>query len=145
MNRGKSQILKAVLLGAFVTVAFTACGQAPEKVFSRTASPDASMEAVWMRCRNPADPSVSALTGAVFTQAGKGCRDVETLGIASFTVTNAPDVDDPGAVIAWVADKVVYDIAGEREITARQANGNAALDLIQIKGNFEGADIMDDD
>lgn len=144
MNMGKSQVLKAVMVGTSMVLAFTACSKAPEKVFSRVASPDGQLEAVLMRCRNADAPSTSALTGAVFTAAGKGCGDVAKVAISSFSVTNAADISDPGATVAWRGGKAIYDVGGDREVLGRQANGKASVDLIQIRGDFEGADIMDE-
>lgn len=119
------------------------CTGAGERVYERALSPDGTKEAVLMRCRDAADPSISHLTGAVFARKGQGCDEVAREGLASFSVTNAATVEDPGATMQWQDQQVIFDIAGDRAVMTRQAKGGAALDMIQLKGDFEGADILD--
>ena len=140
MNKFASVMLVAGLSGAMLA----SCGSASEKVLERAASPDGKLEAVLMNCKDPANASTTLLTGAVFDTKGKSCGDVSTEGLASFVVSNAPDQEGAGASIRWDGEQAVFDVEGERTLVRRQASGGVALDMIVLKGNFEGADIDQD-
>ena len=109
-------------------------------VFERVASADETKEAVVMVCASEADAKQRELVGAVFAKAGQGCGDVAQ-SLAHFTASLPLDVDAPGASVVWVGEQAVFDIEGEPVIKARSASGGAAVDLIQLKGGFEGADL----
>ena len=140
MNKFASVILVAGLSGGLLA----SCGSASEKVLERAASPDGKLEAVLMNCKDPANPSTTLLTGAVFDTKGKNCGDVTTGGLASFVVSNAPDQEGAGASVSWDGQQAVFDVEGDRTLVRRQASGGVALDMIVLKGDFEGADIDQD-
>lgn len=140
MKKFASAMLVASLSGGLLA----SCGSASEKVLERAASPDGKLEAVLMNCKDPANPTTTLLTGAVFNTKGKSCGDVGKDGLASFVVSNAPDQEGAGASVSWDGQKALFDVDGERTLVRRQASGGVALDLIVLKGNFEGADIDQD-
>ncbi len=128
---GKSAFAGAVL------VAVSACGgQSGGKVYERVASADGALEAVLMLCPMASDGNVLMLTGAVFDTKGEGCQDFRTKALAGFQTSRA---------VVWQDGKAVYELDGDRTVVGRFAQGEAPLDLIQLQGNFEGADIPNED
>ena len=136
---------KAAFAGA-VLVAVSACGgQSGGKVYERVASADGALEAVLMLCPMASDGNVLMLTGAVFDTKGEGCKDFRTKALAGFQTSRAMEGDDPAASVVWQDGKAVYELDGDRTVVGRFAQGEAPLDLIQLQGNFEGADIPNED
>lgn len=141
-------MLKSVggtVFAAAAVMVLAGCGRVDSKVHERVASPDGSKEAVVMTCPQASDPAVPMLVGAVFDTKGQGCKDTTVDGLSYFIATMAPDVQAPGATVVWEGDKAIFDIDGERYVFSRGAKSNVALDMIQLKGSFDGADIVDVD
>ena len=134
---------KVLMIVAGAAIALGGCARVKEEVVERLASQDGSKEAVVMICPQASDPSVPVLVGTVFGRKGLGCKDATVEGLSYFIASSAPDVDGAGAKVSWEGDKAIFDVEGERYIYSRGAKSNAALDLIQLKGSFDGADIKD--
>lgn len=133
------------VLAAAAVMVLAGCARVDSKVHERVASPDGSKEAVVMTCPQASDPAVPVLVGAIFDTKGMGCKDATVDGLSYFIATMAPDVDGAATKVVWDGDKAVFDIEGDRYVYSRGAKSNAALDLIQLKGSFDGADIADED
>lgn len=129
------------------TLALMACSEAAERLLDEVVSPDGRMTAVLMRCPDPANRAVSHLHGAVYAMQDKAdfdCARIAIDPVASFAVSNTPEPDEPPSRVFWQDGHAVFEIGGERNLIHRQARSNASLELIRIKGGFEGADIEDE-
>lgn len=133
------------VLATAAVMVLAGCARVDSRVHERVASLDGSMEAVVMTCPQASDPAVPVLVGAIFDKKGMGCKDATVDGLSYFIATMAPDVDGAANKVVWDGDKAVFDIEGDRYVYSRGAKSNAALDLIQLKGSFDGADIADED
>lgn len=134
---------KAAFAGA-VLMALSACGgQNAGKVYERVASADGALEAVLMLCPMASDDKVLLLTGAVFDTKGEGCQDFRSKALAGFQTSRVTEGNEPAASVTWQDGKAVYELEGDRTVVGRFAQGEAPLDLIQLQGGFDGADIQD--
>ncbi|MEG1453128.1 hypothetical protein [Brevundimonas sp.] len=133
------------VLAAAAVMVLAGCARVESKVHERVASPDGSKEAVVMTCPQASDPAVPVLVGAIFDTKGQGCKDATVDGLSYFIATMAPDGDGAGTKVVWDGSKAIFDIEGERYVISRGAKSNVALDMIQLKGSFDGADIVDED
>ncbi len=139
------RIMTGTVMALTATMLLAGCARVDSKVHERVPSPDGSKEAVVMTCPEASDPSVPVLVGAIFAKKGQGCKDATVDGLSYFIATMAPDIEAPGTQVIWEGGKAVFDIEGDRYVYSRGAQSNAALDLIQLKGSFDGADIYDED
>lgn len=131
---------------AFVGVAFMAlagcAGETGGKVYERVASADGAMEAVLMLCPMASDGDVLLLTGAVFGTTGKGCGDLSSEALTGFQTSRTREGEAPAASVTWQDGKAVFDVVGDRTVVGRFAQAEVPLDLIQLKGSFDEADIV---
>lgn len=139
------RIVTGTVMALTAAMLLAGCARVDSKVHERVPSPDGSKEAVVMTCPQASDPAVPVLVGAIFAKKGQGCKDATVDGLSYFIATVAPDVDGAGAKVVWAGDKAIFDIEGDRYVYSRGAQSNVALDLIQLKGSFDGADIHDED
>lgn len=136
---------KAAFAGVAL-MALSACGgQSGGKVYERVPSTDGKLEAVLMLCPMDSDANVLVLTGAVFDSKGKGCGDLRSEAMTGFQTSRVTEGDEPAASVSWQDGKAVFDLLGDRTVVGRFAKGEAPLDLIQLKGGFDEADIVTED
>ncbi len=141
---GKATFVKTTIT-AVTLMSLAACaGDKGGTVYERATSPDGKLEAVLMLCGMASDKNVLLLTGAVFEAKGKGCGDLIE-AVTSFEASRAPEGEGPAASVIWEGDKAVFELLGDRTIASRYAKAEAPLDMIQLKGSFDEADIVTED
>lgn len=141
---GKAAFVKTAITAATVLALGACAGERGGTVYERAASPDGKLEAVLMLCGMDSDKAVLLLTGAVFEAKGKGCDNLGK-AVTSFQASRAAEGEEPGASVSWLDGKAVFDVQGDRTVASRYAKGGAPLDLIQLKGSFDEADIVVED
>lgn len=137
-------VVMAMTVGAGGLAGCSALGG--EKVHSRATSEDGKLHAVVMTCFMDGDAKVKLVTGAVFDRDGGGCPDVIEQAVGSVWVSLPPSgLEAPAASVAWQEGKAVFSFEGERTVVARHARADASLDLIVVSGDFEEADIVEEE
>lgn len=132
------------MLGTLPLMLAACAGGADQKVHQRADAPDGKMQAVVMTCPMAGGAEVKLVTGAVFDAKGKGCDDIAKSAIVTVRVSMPEgEIAPPAASVAWKDGKAVFSFEGERTVISREARANAPLDLLVVRGDFEGADVVE--